>query len=272
MDNRFEKICVLGAGNLAWSLTQALHGAGHTITCVYSRTEGPARELAELVGSRWTTNFGDTGEQADIIITALADNAVKKAIETVNPEDSLIVHTAGSIPVDIFRDKATNYGVFYPLQTFSKQSLVDFSDVPVCVEASSKKNLERLEKLAATISGRVYLIDSRQREYLHLAAVFACNFSNHMYHIAEKLMQEKDIPFDIIHPLIAETSVKATRISPFKAQTGPAVRNDKNIVDKHLELLSSMPGKQKLYKLITEHIRKCHGEKGSGSIGRVIKS
>ena len=262
MDNRLEKICILGAGNLAWSLAQALYRAGHTISCVYSRTEKPAQELAELVDSRWTTNLNDAGAQADLIIVALADNAVIKAVEAVNPEDSLIVHTAGSIPVDIFRNKASGYGVFYPLQTFSKKNLVDFSDIPVCLEANSEINLERLEKLACTITGRVHRIDSRQREYLHLAAVFACNFSNHMYHIAEKLMEEKGVPFDIIHPLINETSGKATRISPFEAQTGPAVRNDQNIMEKHMDLLSSMPGRQHLYKLITEHIRKCHGEKG----------
>ncbi len=259
MDKRFEKICILGAGNLAWNLAQALHRAGHKVIEVFSRTREHAEELAKITEGRWTTDLAGTGRDADIIILALSDNAIEYALESVNPGDSLVVHTAGSIPLEIFRDRAVNYGVFYPLQTFSRKRLVDFSGVPVCLEANNEGNLEKLERLAGTISGSVYRIDTQQREFLHLAAVFACNFSNHMYHIAEILMKEKGIPFDIMQPLIAETSGKITGISPFDAQTGPAVRNDENVIGKHLDLLSSMPERQKLYKLITDHIRSCHG-------------
>ncbi len=260
---RSGKICILGAGNVAWNMAQALHNAGYSIGQIFSRTAGSAVPLARSVGGRSVVRFEDIEPGADLYIIALADDVIDYCLSCFDPGNSMVVHTAGSVSLDIFKGRAVNYGVFYPLQTFSKKRLADFSSVPLCIEANNNDNLAFLYSLAGSVTKKVYHTDSRQREVLHLAAVFANNFSNHMYHIAELLISNKGLPFDILHPLIKETSDKASVMSPGDAQTGPAVRNDRRIIEKHLNLLSSYSDEKELYKLITESIRKKY-ESGRG--------
>lgn len=160
--------------------------------------------------------------------------------------------------MNILAPYCTNFGVFYPFQTFTITKRVDFKHVPVCIEANTPQNLEVLAELARSISGNIRLFDSGQRQQIHLAAVFVCNFVNHFYTIGEKLLGEKGIDFEILKPLILETASKATSQSPESSQTGPASRNDKIVMEKHLAMLSQHPDLQNLYSLISERIIQTH--------------
>ncbi|HWS01630.1 MAG TPA: DUF2520 domain-containing protein, partial [Prolixibacteraceae bacterium] len=166
----------------------------------------------------------------------------------------LVVHTSGSISMDILSAVSENYGVFYPLQTLSKQKEVDFRTIPICIEANSAENLEKLTILANILSDQVYPVDSVRRRQLHLAAVFVCNFVNHFYAIGEKLLQEQQIDFNLLRPLILETAQKAMQFSPPDVQTGPAARGNRQIQEQHLKLLEHHPDWQQLYQLISNNI------------------
>jgi predicted short-subunit dehydrogenase-like oxidoreductase (DUF2520 family) len=164
------------------------------------------------------------------------------------------MHTAGSVPMDVFRDKATNYGVLYPLQTFTKSRSLDYSQIPFLTEANTPENLRMINHIATSVSKLVMEASSTQRLYLHLAAIFASNFSNHMYVLAEKLSNEYNMPFDLLKPLIAETTSKALGMSPQIAQTGPAVRGNTAVMERHLDLLKDRPKLQELYRMISGSI------------------
>ncbi len=171
-------------------------------------------------------------------------------------KNKLTVHTSGSIPLEILNKVSENHGVLYPLQTFSKSREVDFSNIPICVEANSAENLEKLKSVAKALSNNIYEVDSEQRKVLHLAAVFACNFPNFMYTIADKILRDSDIDFDILRPLIKETAEKIQDVKPAEAQTGPAIRNDEKILSGHMEMLNDFPQLKELYKLISAEIKK----------------
>ncbi|MCL4482657.1 MAG: DUF2520 domain-containing protein, partial [Bacteroidetes bacterium] len=181
-------------------------------------------------------------------------DAIPDVLTDLPIREQLIVHTAGSVSMNILATVSKNYGVFYPLQTLSKQKEVDFSSVPICIEANSAENLAKLRALAAIISDQVVQVDSMQRKQLHLAAVFVSNFVNHFYSIGEKLLLEKQLDFDLLKPLIMETANKAMHHSPRTVQTGPAIRNNKTIMDHHLKMLEQHPEWQKLYELISRDI------------------
>ncbi len=254
------KIVFLGAGNLACHLSVALQNAGHDIVQVYSRTLKSANELANKLNCKATNDIFNIIETADLYIVAVSDDAIKSIIGKLNISNKNIVHTAGSIPMNILQP-ATNYGVFYPLQTFSKNSALDFAEIPICVESNNANFQKTLLDLAKQISGSVWQISSEKRKYLHLAAVFVCNFVNHLYSLTEELIGDKNIDFKILHPLIKETVNKAVAIPPKLAQTGPALRNDKKTLEKHTNLLISQPDLRKIYQIISDSIQKFHNSK-----------
>lgn len=255
---RAEKlnIVLVGAGNLATNLGKSLHREGCRVTQVFSRTDESARELSGLVGATYTTDLNTLSNDADLYIVSLKDSAFIELLPKIiaGREQSLFVHTAGSIPMDIWKGKVENYGVFYPMQTFSKQREVSFAEIPFFLEAVNEETLSLLKKLAGIISRKVYEATSEQRSYLHLSAVFACNFTNHMYALSERLLKKHNLPFEVMLPLIDETARKVHQLSPGEAQTGPAIRYDRPIIDKHLELLSSEPEIRELYEIITKSI------------------
>ena len=244
---------MIGAGNVATHLTMALHKAGHSIKQVYSRTEKSAKELAKKVDSKATSSVDRINETADLYIVSIKDKVIPQAAKSLNIENKNIVHTAGSVPLSVFQE-AKNHGVFYPLQTFSKEREVNFKEIPICIEANNEEFGRQLTGLANQISESVWQIDSVQRKLLHLSAVFACNFVNHMYVIAKQLIGKKDIDYKILYPLIKETANKATMMDPKLAQTGPAARNDTESMEKHIELLSSCPEIKEIYKIISKSI------------------
>lgn len=250
------KVVMIGAGNVATHLSVALKKKNFNILQIFSRTEEAASRLAELVDSTWTTNILQLNQQADIYIFALKDSALSELIEKVNIPNALFLHTAGSIDIKIFSNKNNPYGVLYPLQTFSKTKSVNFNQVPLFIEGNNAKTTNQLIEIARKLSSEYHEIDSKQRLKLHLSAVFACNFTNYMYTIAEKIVMETQLPFSILEPLIAETADKIRTLTPQQAQTGPAVRFDTAVMDKHKELLAQEPNIQELYNLISQEIYK----------------
>lgn len=249
-------IVFIGAGNLAFHLARALYYKGFRIVQVYSRTEKSARELASEIEAKWTTNLADVTVDADIYIISLKDSALLDLLPqiTAGKGNALLVHTAGSVPMDIFKGLAERCGVFYPLQTFSKSKEVDFGKIPFFIEARCPGDAELLREIAGKLSAQVYEITSQQRKSLHLAAVFACNFTNHLYALAEEILARYGLPFDILLPLVDETARKVHHLSPRQAQTGPAVRYDTNVMDAHLIMLSEYPAMQDIYRMLSESI------------------
>ncbi|HAQ18030.1 MAG TPA: DUF2520 domain-containing protein [Prolixibacteraceae bacterium] len=254
-----ENVVIIGAGNLATQLALALVEEGIRVKQVYSRSVESARVLAEKVNASFTNDLSQLLPEADLYVIAVKDSAIQEVLENLSlNENQLIVHTAGSVPMNILEGFTQNYGVFYPLQTFSKSRKVDFSDIPVCIEANHPSSLLKLEKLGKRISSTVNQINSDERKTLHLAAVFTNNFVNHFYAIGAEILQVKKLDFDLLKPLIRETAAKIENIHPLEAQTGPAKRNDKAMIGQHLKMLQDKPEYQKIYSFVTESIFQVH--------------
>ena len=253
-------IVFIGAGNLATNLAKALYHKGFRIVQVYSRTMESARTLAEKVEAEYTTDLQEVSKDAKLYIVSLKDAALVDLLPQITEgrQSSLLVHTAGSIPMSIWEGHAERYGVFYPMQTFSKQREVKFQEVPFFVEAKRPEDVELLKAVAATLSEKVYEASSEQRKSLHLAAVFICNFTNHMYALAADLLEKYNLPFDVMLPLIDETARKVHELAPRDAQTGPAVRYDENVMSNHLAMLVDSPALQEIYKLMSKSIHEHH--------------
>ena len=254
-------IVFIGAGNLATNLAKVLYRKGFRIVQVYSRTEESARELAQKVEAEYTTSLEEVNPYAKLYIISLKDSAFAELLPAIvagKRKEALMVHTAGSIPMSIWEGHASHYGVFYPMQTFSKQREVNFREIPFFVEAKRPEDVELLKAIAATLSDNVYEITSEQRKSLHLAAVFICNFTNHMYALAADLLEKYNLPFDVMLPLIDETARKVHELTPHEAQTGPAVRYDENVISNHLAMLADSPALQEIYKLMSKSIHEHH--------------
>ena len=252
-----KRIVMIGAGNVATHLGIALQAKGHEVVQVYSRTMASASALASRLGADALTSLDDVCRDADIYLVALKDDALLHLIPSIvkGREGALFAHTAGSVGMDVWKGYAARYGVLYPMQTFSKARAVDFASVSFFVEASGSEELEVLKDLALSLSPKVYEATSAQRSYLHMAAVFACNFTNHMYALSEHLLEKNGLPFDAMLPLIDETARKVHELSPRKAQTGPAIRGDENVMGKHMEMLAEDEEIKKIYRIISNSIK-----------------
>lgn len=253
------RIVLIGAGNVATSIGGALKAAGHEISALYSRTEQSAKELSEKLRVPYTTSLNKLPHDADIYISMLKDDALMQLapeIVALNRK-ALFVHTAGSLPLSLWKDAgAEKYGVLYPMQTFSKGKRVDIQNVPLFVEGSSEQVLQEIMHMAKSLSQKVKELDSESRKRLHIAAVFACNFTNRMYAISNVLLEESGVDFKVMLPLIEETAEKVATLPPSQAQTGPAIRGDVRVMDSHLEFLKSHPDFAEIYKLMSDNILK----------------
>lgn len=251
-----NKVVLIGAGNVATHLGDALLRAGYQILQVYSRTEVSASTLSKRLGISYTTSLDDLRCDADVYIVALKDDVLQELLPLIvkGREHALFVHTAGSIPMQIWEGYAKRYGVLYPMQTFSKKRQVDWNEVSVFVEALQEQDLEMLKVLANNLTPKVYEATSEQRKSLHIAAVFACNFSNHMYTLCDLLLSRQGLPFEVMLPLIDETTRKIHQLRPKDAQTGPAIRYDVNVMNKHLEMLETDKSIQEIYRIISKSI------------------
>jgi predicted short-subunit dehydrogenase-like oxidoreductase (DUF2520 family) len=245
---------IIGSGNVAMNLGLALKANGVSIREVYSRNIIHAQNLGKKLDVPTKSNAADIYKNADIYFYLLKDSALQSFLKEINIPNGIHVHTSGSIPMNIFKGYAVKFGVFYPLQTFSINKPIDFSNIPVCIEASDMEVQKQLIDLANMISAKYYILNSEKREQLHLAAVIASNFTNYMYEIAYTILKDADIDFKILQPLIIETAEKIETLSPHDAQTGPAVRMDQKTINSHLTLLRKKRNLKKIYKLITENI------------------
>jgi len=251
------RIVFLGFGNIGFHLCNTLYKTNKVaVNQVYNRNfiELPSA----LKQIPFTTKLSEIKE-ADIYIIAIPDDAIESFSKSLPFQNKLVVHTSGSMPMHILSNE-NRKGVFYPLQTFSKNSLVAFKEIPICIEASAASDLKILKELGESLSEKVIEINSEERSKLHLAAVFVNNFTNYLYRISNEILAESKLPFDLLKPLIAETARKIEALSPKDVQTGPAKRNDLKTIEKHLYLLKDSPYKQ-LYQQLTEAIQSSYGKK-----------
>ncbi|MGY0392669.1 Rossmann-like and DUF2520 domain-containing protein [Bizionia sp. KMM 8389] len=246
---------IIGAGNVATHLYKAFTKAENiSVTQWYNRD---IRKLAMFQSEVDTIDDLTQLKPADIYIIAVSDDAIADISKALPFEDRFVVHTSGSVSVyDL--DKKNKRGVFYPLQSFSKDVPIPIETVPICIETIGKKNAPLLKSLGDNLGCQTYKVNSDQRRALHLAAVFVNNFTNQLYRVAHEITESEGVEFDILKPLILETANKVQTISPYLAQTGPAKRNDKKTIKKHLKLLESEQH-QAIYKLLTSSIKKTQG-------------
>jgi predicted short-subunit dehydrogenase-like oxidoreductase (DUF2520 family) len=251
------KIAIIGAGNVAWHLAPALEDAGHTITEVYARTLQSADKIIERVYEAEATDDLDFSEsKAELFILAVKDSAIPEVSDAIIlPEGSILVHTSGSVDLaSLNYSSATNTGVFYPLQSFSIGKKLEWSELPILVESEDEEVLQMLKKLAKSLSHQVFTVRSKDRKALHVAAVFASNFSNHMIRIAEEIMRRQGLDFEMLKPLIIETISKSLQIGAKNAQTGPAVREDYETLEEHHQFLNYNEEIAEIYRLISQNI------------------
>jgi len=255
-------ISFIGAGNLAWHLAPALDNAGFIVTEVYSRNRSHALALTErLYQAELKATLDFSTSKSAVFIIAASDDAIEEiAQEIILPDHAILAHTSGSQPLSVLQFAATpNTGVFYPLQTFTKKKKVDFSTVPIFIESNTEEAQQVLASMANAISKKVERIASTERKALHVAAVFASNFTNHMLSLSHDILQQNSLSFDLLKPLIVETINKALEIGPQNSQTGPAIRGDSNIILSHLEFLNEDEKLEELYQLISNSIANHHG-------------
>lgn len=250
------KVAIIGSGNVATHLAKALTNVGIPILNIWSYHITNAQILANAVGAKAVTEITQIANgESDIIFIAVKDDVIETIAAQLVNYNGVIVHTSGSVPLTALSGYK-NYGVLYPLQTFSKHKEVDFSNVPLCLEANTSHNLNQLTQLANLISHNVYNVASEQRKILHLAAVFACNFPNYLYSVAQQLLEQHQLDFNMVRPLISETANKVQTSLPTEVQTGPAIRNDEQTISKHETLLQNTPQWLELYTLLSNHIKK----------------
>lgn len=247
----------IGSGNLAWHLAPALDNVAYPVREVYSQHPKHAAALVgKLYEAHVNISLDFSASSSRIFIISVSDDALQEvAQKIVLPDNAIVVHTSGSQPLSILDDSGSqNIGVFYPLQTFSKTKKVDFKSTPIFIESESSDVDKVLMKMAKAISNNVKRINSEERKALHVAAVFASNFSNHMLTIAREIAMQNDLDFNVLKPLIAETLNKSLEIGPEKAQTGPAIRGDFEVLERHMEFLRENPELAEIYKVISQHI------------------
>lgn len=252
------KIVLIGAGNVGHHLGQILFKKGENIVQVFSRKKEKAIALSEKINASSTDSLSEITTRAELYILAVHDDALQSVIEELikkGLENKLMVHTSGATPQTVFTSAgAKRYGVFYPLQTFSPHRIPDFKNIPICLDANSKDDFEFLNTLAKKISSNIYSVDDGQRAILHVAAVFANNFSNHLFHIASDILSKNNLPFEILLPLIGETVEKIKINPPKEMQTGPAIRGDKETMRGHLEFLKQYPEYFEVYSMLSKKI------------------
>ena len=253
------KIVIIGSGNLATQLSLAFKAVGKDVVQVFSRTEEHAKELADKIGCNYTTLTEDIRQDADVYIFSVKDDALSGLVASIchKRPNGLFLHTAGSMPMAIFKCHATRYGVLYPMQTFSKTRNVNFREIPCFIEGSDEEVLSEIRLMAASISDYVVDCDSEKRKKMHLAAVLACNLTNHCYRLAERLLESEQIDFQLFFPLIEETARKVKDMSPKDAQTGPMVRYDQNVMQMQMSMLSDERTRE-IYRLMAESIHEDH--------------
>jgi predicted short-subunit dehydrogenase-like oxidoreductase (DUF2520 family) len=257
------QISLIGSGNVAWHLASVFVEKGNSIAEIYSRSLVNAQALSSELGAGVAQDHLDFSQSlSKLFVIAVKDDAIAEVVENLKlPKDALLVHTSGSQSIEILnqaQEKGIEIGVFYPLQTFSKAKKVDFSQIPICIESSHSASLDLLKQLAQSLTVHVLEINSKQRKRIHLAAVFACNFSNHLWAIASELLQYEGLSLALLKPLILETLEKAFEIQPKPAQTGPARRHDFQTLSEHFKSLDEFPIWKQVYQVMSASIQEMY--------------
>ena len=253
----YYDIAIIGSGNVAWHLSQALENAGHNIHSVYDRKLNRAKDLvAKLYNAEATDSLDFSSSRAAIFIVAIKDGAIREVAENMvlPSQDAIVVHTSGSVSIEVLGYTLQHYGCLYPLQSFVKSRQVDFKQIPFFIEASNGNTKDVLTRVAKSITKKVAYFDSKQRKALHVSGVFASNFVNHVLTIAKQVATKHKIDFQLLAPLIVETVNKSLELGPENAQTGPAARGDLEVLEEHLTFLEDNEALQNIYKSLTQHI------------------
>jgi predicted short-subunit dehydrogenase-like oxidoreductase (DUF2520 family) len=250
------RISFIGAGKVSGALCRQMHMSGFRIQKIVSRTGETGRSLARSCEASWSSVY-DFSDSEDLIIVAVPDDKLPEILSQIKcPDNTVVAHTAGSLGLDLFPSSLRHTGVFYPLQTFSGNRNILFSDLPFFLEASDDYSSAILKDIAESIGSKVHFIDTDHRRLLHVAAVFACNFTNHMLTAGKQITQKAGFTFEVLKPLIYETVMKAMEEGPELSQTGPAYRSDIGTIKRHIDLLSFSPELQGIYKEVTKSIMK----------------
>ena len=245
------KITLIGSGNVAHNLGKAFVLNGFEVVEVYSRTKANAKALAETLNANHTSNLNKINKESDLYVIATTDNVIEEIAQQLDLKNHFVVHTSGSVSINVFDNLFSHFGSFYPLQTFTKSHQANFSEIPICVEGNTDRSLDLLKKVAEKLTKNVVELSSVQRQKLHLSAVFVSNFANYMQVIGEKLCEEQQVDFELLKPLIKEVFNKNQTGKAIDNQTGPALRGDSFTMNKHLELLKDKKELSELYELIS---------------------
>ncbi len=239
------KVVIIGSGNVAWQLAHSLPLLGVCVVQIFSRNEHHAQNLAMEVGADYTADYNEIDAEADFYIYAVSDDALPEVIESVKTDEGIHIHTSGSVGISVFADKKSKYGVMYPLQTFTRNRKIKLENTAFFIEANDATTLDQVEKFTKRISLKTFNFDSEQRRKIHLAGVFANNFTNAMWSVSDSLIKEQNLMFrDVLLPLVEESIEKLKYMTPAMAQTGPAIRDDQTTINKHIEILSNKPETQ----------------------------
>ena len=249
-----KSVSIIGTGNVGWHLAKALYDAGLEVRHIISRSYMRAKEVAQMVNATPLSSSKEITSVPDLFIICVSDNAIADVVKDYMKSGALVVHTSGSTGMEVFGKSSKNHGVFYPLQTFTRRIEMDYNSIPFFIEGASPEIEALLLGVAMKISGSCFVVNSENRRKIHVAAIFACNFSNHLVSIAHKLLQEEGLEMNLLLPLVEQTIAKLKTVDPLSAQTGPAVREDWQVIDSHLKALEDMPKEKELYQLLTENI------------------
>ncbi len=255
-NSSIQTISFIGAGNVASHLARELHKKKLRIVQVWSGHLINSTSLAKEVDAEVCTDLSNLNLGVDLLIISVKDDALKEVIGQLPSNLVSVVHTSGSLEMKMLQNIAHNIGVFYPVQSFKKNELVDWKNVPICIEAGNDIFTEQLFALGKELSGQVEYLNSSQRVQLHVAAIFANNFSNYLFSIAYELLTKQKLPFSLLVPLIRQTAARLDQHDPFDLQTGPAKRQDLELIKKHVDLLASNKSAQEVYEFLSKEIIK----------------
>lgn len=261
MKAKKTSIVIIGSGNVATQLAKAFRRAGCKISGVWSRTKKNADTLSRSVKSKSWNKLSDVDPNADFYIVSVNDDSISGIVKKIPAKRGIVLHTSGSIALNTISKFHKATAVLYPLQSIQKDREISFTEIPVLVEGNDKESTKKTEALAKLISKKVLRVDSKSRKNIHLAAVIANNFTNHLIAVSDELLKENRLPDDLLMPLIKETVRKAVKGKARTAQTGPAMRNDKTVINEHLKMLAGKPEIQHIYKSLSDSIRKSYAVK-----------
>ncbi len=248
-----SSISIIGTGNVAWHLAKRFSEAGALVREIAGRNQEQAQFLAKEYNAIVTNDLSKLDNTSDLYIICITDDYIEEIAQQITHINKCVVHTSGATSLKVLEKSLSNTGVLYPLQTFKKNQLTDWKNIPICIEANNEENLVLIQQFAHLLSPIVHVISSEQRFTIHTAAVFVSNFVNYLFITAQDIVSKAAIPFSILTPLIREVAQKIETQNPLETQTGPAIRNDLNVQEKHLAHLSTE--QKEIYVLLSKYIQ-----------------